>query len=180
MLSLLRRRNFNKITVYDLCGEALVSRTTFYTHFNDKYSLLQHYLEDLEAALMQVPPEARAVAITRYIQTQRSVVSNLLSDANTELRAILTDFLSKLAAAAFPAVPGKAPSSHRDNLSLFCGGGLLNLLLWLVDKNFPMGSETLASYLCEMLQALYRWDDERPGPAAAPTPPERPHPSSDA
>ncbi|MDR1157188.1 MAG: TetR/AcrR family transcriptional regulator [Oscillospiraceae bacterium] len=181
MLSLLRRRNFNRITVYDLCGEALVSRTTFYAHFNDKYSLLRHCLEDLETALVQVPPETRAAVITQYIQTQRSVLANLLSDANAELRAILTDFLSRLAGEVFPVAPDRAPSVHRGDLSLFCGGGLLSLLLWLVNKNFPTGSETLALYLCEMLQALYRWDAEWPGPAtartaddASPEPPERP------
>ncbi|MDR0382075.1 MAG: TetR/AcrR family transcriptional regulator [Oscillospiraceae bacterium] len=158
LLSLLKRRNFNKITVYDLCNEALVSRTTFYVHFNDKYDLLQYCLEDIKKQLVQMAPEERAAAITQYLHNHRSAVSNLLNGANAELRAMLTEFLSGLAAEAFPAAAGGDDTPHRGNLSLFCGGGLLSLLLWLVNKNFPPGSETLVTYLCEMLRALYRWD----------------------
>ncbi|MDR1061036.1 MAG: TetR/AcrR family transcriptional regulator, partial [Clostridiales bacterium] len=33
MSSLLERRAFGKITVYDICNEAMVSRAAFYFHF---------------------------------------------------------------------------------------------------------------------------------------------------
>jgi len=43
VLKLLNRRNFEKITVNDICEEALVSRATFYAHFNDKYDLFKYW-----------------------------------------------------------------------------------------------------------------------------------------
>ncbi|QIK69108.1 TetR family transcriptional regulator [Erysipelothrix sp. HDW6C] len=41
LLRLLERDNFASITVNDICVEALVGRSTFYDHFEDKYSLLE-------------------------------------------------------------------------------------------------------------------------------------------
>ena len=45
LLTLLKGNPFNKITVNDVCTEALVSRSAFYANFKDKYDLLSFCLE---------------------------------------------------------------------------------------------------------------------------------------
>jgi Transcriptional regulator len=51
MISLLQKKPFEKITVGDICDEALINHSTFYRYFNDKYSLLHsvfsYLLDDL-------------------------------------------------------------------------------------------------------------------------------------
>lgn len=42
LLQLLKEKPFAKITVHDICQLALVSRSTFYAHYVDKYELLEH------------------------------------------------------------------------------------------------------------------------------------------
>ncbi|CAM3504376.1 MULTISPECIES: TetR/AcrR family transcriptional regulator [Saccharibacillus] len=42
---LLHHKDFNQITVLDVAREATVNRATFYAHFQDKYALLQSYLQ---------------------------------------------------------------------------------------------------------------------------------------
>lgn len=42
---LLHHKDFNQITVLDVAREATVNRATFYSHFQDKYALLQGYLQ---------------------------------------------------------------------------------------------------------------------------------------
>lgn len=39
LVSLLEKENIEKITIIDICDKAMVHRTTFYKHFNDKYDL---------------------------------------------------------------------------------------------------------------------------------------------
>ncbi|MBQ8063582.1 MAG: TetR/AcrR family transcriptional regulator, partial [Clostridia bacterium] len=39
---LVQKRNFDKITVDNICQEAEVGRTTFYRYFTDKYDLLDY------------------------------------------------------------------------------------------------------------------------------------------
>ena len=41
LLDLLQKRSFAKISVYDLCSHASVSRSAFYANFEDKYELLK-------------------------------------------------------------------------------------------------------------------------------------------
>lgn len=40
LFELLEVHNFDSITVNDICQQALVSRTTFYSYFDDKYELV--------------------------------------------------------------------------------------------------------------------------------------------
>lgn len=47
-IRLLQTTGFNKITVQDICSEALIGRSTFYHHYVDKYDLLQRLVTQLE------------------------------------------------------------------------------------------------------------------------------------
>ena len=49
LLDLLQRRSFVKISVYDLCSHAHISRSAFYVNFEDKYELLAYCLEERKA-----------------------------------------------------------------------------------------------------------------------------------
>ncbi len=51
LLDLLQRRSFVKISVYDLCSHAHISRSAFYVNFEDKYELLAYCLEERKAEL---------------------------------------------------------------------------------------------------------------------------------
>ena len=43
----LRTKEFNQITVQDLCDKALVRRSTFYRRFDDKYDFLKLLIRKL-------------------------------------------------------------------------------------------------------------------------------------
>jgi AcrR family transcriptional regulator len=45
LTSMLENQNFKKITVNDICQHAMISRSAFYLHFEDKYSLLRYCME---------------------------------------------------------------------------------------------------------------------------------------
>lgn len=45
MVNLLRKEPFEKITIDDICDEALVHRSTFYRYYHNKYELLESMLE---------------------------------------------------------------------------------------------------------------------------------------
>ncbi len=47
LLSLLLERSFEEIFVTDICERAMVHRTTFYKHFEDKYHLLDFCVKEL-------------------------------------------------------------------------------------------------------------------------------------
>ena len=47
LISLLTEKNFDDIRISDICDKAMVHRTTFYKHFEDKYQLLDFLLRQL-------------------------------------------------------------------------------------------------------------------------------------
>lgn len=46
LMSLMAESEFESITVTDICERAMVHRTTFYKHYEDKYGLLYHGMHD--------------------------------------------------------------------------------------------------------------------------------------
>jgi len=48
LASLIEDQPFEKITVTDICDMAMVHRTTFYKHFEDKYHLLRYGIVELQ------------------------------------------------------------------------------------------------------------------------------------
>src|SRR3954468_20213808 len=53
LMALLTEHDFESITVTDICERAMVHRTTFYKHYEDKNGLLFHGLHDELNALIE-------------------------------------------------------------------------------------------------------------------------------
>lgn len=50
LLHLLKEKTFEEIKVSDICEKALVNRSTFYSHYNDKYELFADLIETLKCS----------------------------------------------------------------------------------------------------------------------------------
>jgi len=48
LVMLLKNKAFEEIKVSDICKMALINRSTFYAHFEDKYELFSSFIEDLK------------------------------------------------------------------------------------------------------------------------------------
>lgn len=53
LLELLSKQSFDSIKVNDICEAAMIHRTTFYSHFSDKYELLDYVVKNLEEELLE-------------------------------------------------------------------------------------------------------------------------------
>lgn len=53
-LHLLERNAFENIKVSEICEKAMINRSTFYAHFEDKYCLLDSFIKDLKVELKRV------------------------------------------------------------------------------------------------------------------------------
>ncbi|MGQ2286910.1 TetR/AcrR family transcriptional regulator [Leuconostoc suionicum] len=52
--TLLREKNFDKISVNEICKKSLISKSTFYAHFADKYDLLEHFSDKTTSILEEI------------------------------------------------------------------------------------------------------------------------------
>src|SRR5579884_3835195 len=51
LIALMDERDFEEISVTDICDRAMVHRTTFYKHYEDKYDLLMRGMHEMHRAL---------------------------------------------------------------------------------------------------------------------------------
>ena len=49
LISMLNEKSFEKINVTDICKKANISRITFYSHYNDKFSIIDEIIEEYTA-----------------------------------------------------------------------------------------------------------------------------------
>lgn len=48
LLDLMKEKTFEEIKVSDICSKAMINRSTFYAHYEDKYELLVDFLSNLK------------------------------------------------------------------------------------------------------------------------------------
>ena len=53
LLLLLKENTFEDVKVSKICEKALVNRSTFYSHFSDKYELLSSFITDMQKNLTE-------------------------------------------------------------------------------------------------------------------------------
>ncbi len=53
LIDLMKEKSFEEIKVSDICNRALINRSTFYSHYADKYELFSNYVNDLKDSLSE-------------------------------------------------------------------------------------------------------------------------------
>ncbi|MDR2753422.1 MAG: TetR/AcrR family transcriptional regulator [Oscillospiraceae bacterium] len=165
MFALLRTRRFEKITVNDLCNEALVSRAAFYTHFADKYDLLRTCLADIREQVTQQflrAAKSRSYAeMDAYIGANENALANLAQNANGELLEILFQACVPNIALSEAEQRQNRMSAEHQLLSAFCSGGLVHLMLWHAANKPVLEVRSVAEYLHNLMRAIMDWDEKR-------------------
>lgn len=92
MLALMRKKDFDKITVQDIAAAADVNRATFYHHFSDKYDWLDQFVASLLGDLFaqarrsyggQADQRQTFLAACRHFDENYEVYSLLLHNRGT-------------------------------------------------------------------------------------------------
>lgn len=85
LIELLMERNFEEISVTEICDRAMVHRTTFYKHYEDKYGLLAHGIQDelkslftsIDWVLNSVQTDGHKDALAYYTALFEHIHSNI-------------------------------------------------------------------------------------------------------
>lgn len=158
MFSLLKKYNFRKISIKGICEEAYISRATFYTHFIDKYDLLEHWVTELWPkneykgnAFAQMEEE-----INGNKQETGLILKNLVYDADDETYDILFAFIVSTLNLDMDMAKGHGNETYTKNIIVanFYAGGILSYLKWQVKNKFPSEIPLMNRYLYDMIHVL--------------------------
>lgn len=163
MLTLLNSQKFKKITVSSLCDEAMISRATFYSHYLDKYDMLQDWLIEYQPYKLEKDAAYEQVetAINRFFNNNEKIIINLLSDADDETLEIFCRYiLYVLDIADKKNINGK--QSHKDVVfSNFCSGGILYYLMWQIKNKFPSDMPTMNKHVYHIIEKFRQLEAEQ-------------------
>jgi len=80
LIDMMKSQPFQKIRVKDLCEQANTSKLTFYTHYDDKYALLQDVAFDMEQEVMEKYMELKEQDVSEndIVQHNRHLLQAIL------------------------------------------------------------------------------------------------------
>ena len=165
LAELMEERPFSELSVVDICSRAMVHRTTFYAHFNDKRELLSYLLSQLEQECVETclpkkemtsPKEYFLTAVKNalgFFQDRRSLY---LACLNTGMEAeihVLSDRAAQELCRRLsqPAFRDAAPEVDPQIAARFYIGAVLALIRWWLTSDDPVPQETLLSNLSHFI-----------------------------
>ncbi|WP_338554420.1 TetR/AcrR family transcriptional regulator [Paenibacillus sp. KS-LC4] len=155
LLSLMEKQSFEAITVQQICDLAMVHRTTFYTHFNDKYDLLTRTLRQIaEEEFMldkHTPPEIFQ-ELFEIATKHKSIFSQLLSEERNSLRNIIRrEMGSGIKKHLNTTFQLNSSSIDAEIVTEAHIGAILGVLNWWIENKMPIDQG-------EIYKVLEDWD----------------------
>ena len=80
LVELMKEKTFEEIKVSDICEKALINRSTFYAHYEDKYELLVDFIKDLKDEFSQKLENNKALNIKEYYLELIKIFLNHVED----------------------------------------------------------------------------------------------------
>ncbi|GEB32041.1 MULTISPECIES: TetR/AcrR family transcriptional regulator [Brevibacillus] len=166
LVSLLQEKDFSQITIKDICTRSLSSQSTFYSHYTDKYDLLEKMVKH-QADFFQKEMAQRFVSIqhgnmakvieliidlTAANKTEMATLLNVhvpSADLSKEVELILYN-----ACYAYLDKALSSPTVSVDYLAKLYVANAMVLLNWTLQNEKDMGAIQLAS---TMQQYIFEW-----------------------
>jgi len=165
--SLLTEKAFEEIHISDICNKAMVHRTTFYKHFEDKYHLLNFLLRQImidfeEKSIVQAPSiNSREYYINlirllfEHMQENKKLYSvGLLNNSSTIklLKKLIIECIkSSLESNVANGVKLTVPIPI---ISEFYSAAAVNLARWWLENDTPISIDEMVKYTDTMINRL--------------------------
>ncbi len=166
LMAELSERPFEEITVKDICERAMVHRTTFYKHYEDKYALLEQGMRQMVAALVaegeHLPPGAFSVdepppyfiRLFEHAAQHQQFYKLMLGGAGS---GRFQNLVKKNIAEVVSTKMRQLPPANQHSVvpqtmavamhAQFMAGAALSLLAWWLENGMPLTPRQMAQYL---------------------------------
>ena len=160
LLDLMKEKTFEEIKVSDICSKAMINRSTFYAHYEDKYELLVDFLSNLKEEFARELSESckENLSIREYyirlislfldhIDSKRDVYNSIMvNNRSSIMMDILLSVVNDDILKRFKEndINLKVPT---EVISKFYLGGVINIgMEWLSNSN-KYTKEEILDYL---------------------------------
>jgi AcrR family transcriptional regulator len=164
MITLAIQKGFSSVTVNDIVELAMVNRATFYRHYQDKYDLVESYLDELYAELNAAPapaprlgePNPRLVKLFGHIRDNAPFYRAMLGPRGysgfAERIRRLTEATLR---ARWEAVEGRTRMPPPMLLS-YLSHASYGALVWWLEEGMSHSPEQMARWLHQLTLAAFQ------------------------
>ena len=151
--------------VNDICNLAMVHRTTFYSHFSDKYELLDYCINDIENELTKnFEPKKYSTAkefysdlfnhLLNYLGENKLFFKNMLN--NNYTAGIITVFHNSVIKSITELIEkennaGKYFDVPTKIMAEFYAGAVTSIITWWLKSNSKISETALCNYIITLI-----------------------------
>lgn len=166
LMSLMDKQEFEKISVKDICEHAMVHRTTFYKHYEDKYELFIKGMRGMhnefirKVKIEETGKEAEEEMLMKYMyilehvaEYQRFYKTVLCGDHVGSFHSLLRSYLiehceQKLERLQKAGTMFIVPPAI---IAQFWAGTMISTIAWWLENDQPFPPEQMAQYMRQLL-----------------------------
>jgi len=161
LMDLLKNNSFEEIKVSDICNKALINRSTFYAHYNDKYELFKDGIDVLKKDLQSALDNNITNTKDYYLSMLKVFLNSIDDELNTYTSIMINNRNSIIFDMIYDVIDKdikkKLEEEKKDNknipfdiVSSFYIGAVVNVgLLYLKDSKY--NKDELLNYLDKLI-----------------------------
>lgn len=150
LLDLMEKQSFGNITVKQICDLAMVHRTTFYTHFQDKFDLLSRAMQQIAEEEFKgivdasFSPSDNFQELFSLAMKHKKLFSILLDEERDSLRNLLRREMGR----GLKEYLAKHNSIEENSIDMQIKieayiGAVLGVVTWWIESKMPIDHEEL-------------------------------------
>ena len=162
LMAELSERTIEEITVSDICERAMVHRTTFYKHYEDKYALLEQGIRQMYADLLaeeeHKPPSAYSLEhpppyfirlFEHAAQHQQFYKLMLCGEGIGRFQKLVKEYIADVVSTGVPesSQANEHLAVRIDMHAHYIAGATLSFLAWWLEHDMPFSPHQMAQYL---------------------------------
>ena len=168
LLLLIKDKDFESITVNEICDKALIHRTTFYKHYEDKHDLLYQgtraMFDELTLSIEfpDITPESvtsgivptHLIALFSHAAEHKEFYLTMLTIYhNRTFNKMLNTYLVQRALYRLQggSLNDRKPKIPYSIIAHFSIGAVCDPLIWWLENNTPYTPEEMADYVASLL-----------------------------
>lgn len=165
LFELLSKKPFDEIKINDICDLAMIHRTTFYTHFSDKYELLNYVISEVQK---EITSNLKLCAYSTIEEFYTNMIMSVL-DYIDEHRKFFRSLLNKNEDTGFSKIFNNTCISYMkemleketetgvvhtvpiDLTAEFYSGAVINTISWWLKTNSTLSKDELCTYIVKLI-----------------------------
>lgn len=164
LLLLMETQSFEEIKISDLCEKAMINRSTFYAHFEDKYMLFDSLIKDLRDRLQEELAKNHEISNSKeyYMEVIRLLLEHaekekliyhaiMMNNRNSIAMDMIYDTINEDIKQHIESFEQKSQEIPSDLVAHFYLGAILNVGMEWIRNPEKYNKEELFTYLNRLI-----------------------------